>query len=690
MARARTMEVEHADEAFPPPVSAAAPGTFSWNGMIYDCPKCPRIAAGVKAGRFKHSRVGTCTLAGSTAKMSAAQLAGPSVSPTPSFHEDDTASLLISANMGFHDETFNASVQARVPSQDVSVQTYGLAQPCSICGVCRQFPQLLEAASIGDEGKVDEAIAAGTPLDHLFNGWAPLHHLASVGNGPGIRLLLSKGADVAQRAARHQPPDVVNHRCGGESPLHVAARAGHRNTAALLIASGAPLEQYDDHGLLPLHVAALTEIFESFADFDGSIAEQLLLAGANPWARTFNPGTKRPAELADGGFDIRVSCYHMAEVPPGEVFSLADSGAPPERERAHDRQAHRGAGRPTAAQTQLLKAMEAAADSTKLKTDCLQTNNKMHLFLDAAVTPGTHVFKKAQQAECERTGTNSMYTETNANRQNSGQYEGSASDLIPSSQKSTWNVSQFLQMRNIACVFKTPTRLDGVENSATPTLLERAAVHARGNEEDNFRLRTVVAKMEHQILDLQRALIESDADLLAGKEQVDGFLSVVIIIYCYCLYCDQVDELLLENSALRTELEEVRHHDPDDGPGELSNRDSDEPSEGSDELSLPTKGRSQKAEQTRKARARVGSGVVLSRSQISGLNKAEARAYLGAIPNARVRGNATELKDRLREIFDANGLDTFKKGDTPAIVPSGPGVRFCVPPIPSADDLDTD
>ena len=116
-----------------------------------------------------------------------------------------------------------------------------------------------------------------------------------------------------------------------------------------------------------MHVAALTEVFGSFADYQGSIAEQLLLAGANPWTETFNLDMKRPAELADGGFENRVSCYHMAEVPSPENFSLADEGHPREK-------AKRGDYIPTAAQKTVEKAVFAVQDSTKLATDSRQVN----------------------------------------------------------------------------------------------------------------------------------------------------------------------------------------------------------------------------------------------------------------------------------------------------------------------------
>lgn len=509
-------------------------------------------------------------------------------------------------------------------------------QACERCGLCPLLFKVIRGAGMANEAMIDEAIAAGARLDQFLDGRAPLHHLSLMGNVVGVRLLLSKGADVAQRSARHQPPELINHACGGGTPLHFAVREGHRNTVALLIESGAPLEQYDDHGLLPLHIAALTEIFMSFADFDGSCAEQLLHAGANPWAVTFNEDMKRPAALADGGFDDSVSCYHTADVPSQASIALADSRLEKEPER---RAGYRWQWKPTAAESARENEVFAAHKSTKLATDCLQRNNKMHLFLKAAVTPGTHVFIKAQQAELARLGHNHMYTESNATRQNRGQYEGVSP--LPAN----WTVSEFMELQKLKQVYPTPTRLDGVQNAGDPSPIERAAVSARGLEADNYRLRSVVEKMENQIWKLRNDLSEAEADLRGAM--------------------DQVDELMKENSELRAACDD-RYAE-----GGTSNAASDD---GSIEESAGTgkaaKGRNRKTEQARKARVLVDSGAVLTRLKIADLNKAEARAYLKVMPKVAVRGNIDELKDRLRKVFDANGLDTFQKGDDVTAVPS--------------------
>ena len=429
-------------------------------------------------------------------------------------------------------------------------------------------------------------------------------------------------------------------------------------------------------------MAALTEVFHSFADFDGSIAEQLLHAGADPWAPTFTREAKRPAELADGGFDKTVSAYHMSEVPSPETIPPADLFS-----RQQDDIMEKSSGwKPSAAQSRPLKAAESSQESVKLKTDCLQTNNKQHLFLNAAVTPGTHVWGKAQKAEHERTGFNLMYSDTNATRQNTGvtKCDGTPRPIddhwIPNPNPFKWS-----QQKCTTCgqtpfkgsqQRKTPTRLDGVQNTGEPSFIERVAVFARGHEADNNRLRLIVQKMEFQIWEQEKSLNEAETDLRGA--------------------IDEVDHLLRENAELRAENGELRGASAaGDDRGSESESNSSDGSEhaggGGDQAasSNQAKAKSRKAEQARKARELVGSGAVLTRSQIEDLNKAELRAYLKMVPKAAVRGNVGELKDRLRLIFDANGIDTFKKGDDPLVVPSRSRVRFHVPTIPSVEDPGT-
>ena len=79
-----------------------------------------------------------------------------------------------------------------------------------------------------------------------------------------------------------------------------------------------------------------------------------------------------------------------------------------------------------------------------------------------------------------------------------------------------------------------------------------------------------------------------------------------------------------------------------------------------------------KADQARKARELVASGKVLTRVAIADLSKAEARAFLGCMKGKGVRGNLAQLHGRLRSVFDASKIDSFKVGDD---IP-GKGVYF--------------
>ena len=78
-------------------------------------------------------------------------------------------------------------------------------------------------------------------------------------------------------------------------------------------------------------------------------------------------------------------------------------------------------------------------------------------------------------------------------------------------------------------------------------------------------------------------------------------------------------------------------------------------------------GKAKKAEQARRATEKVSRGEVLMRAAIGALTKAEARAFLSAIPKnaaaARgVRGNLSDLQAHLRSVFDERLIDTWKAG----------------------------
>ena len=560
-------------------------------------------------------------------------------------------------------------------TRDASTQS--VLHSCLTCENCLLVPKLLAAARAGDEPAIDAVLAQGDCLNELHRGWAPLHWLACVGYAHGARLLLRRGADVGLRAARRLQP--LGKRVG-ETALHLAARAGHRQTCAVLIAAGAPLAQYDDTGLLPLHVAALCEVLASDADFEGSVAEQLLHAGADPWALTFNRDLKKPWELAHADWQRRSD--------PCAFFG--DAGA-----RNGDFQGSEAYSPGSGAPLRPSMSPTEAHVHPEMSTDSLQSNNKMHLFLKAMVTPGTVPFCKAQTAESERLGLppgrHVKFSKENADRENRGEYEVTGIAAVSESEASRMQAHEWFSpsIATLKRVEKTPTAFDFGDRSIATELqewkeevkflhsVEAAAVRSRGLAEDLARMQLYIPKIESRVWDLEERLREAEQDLREAESTVE--------------------ELQLENAALRAELHTVARaaRDEDDS---ISESDS---SKGSGDCgvtretagpgaSSKRKARDRKADQTRRARELVRSGAVLTRNKIDGLNKAEARAYLSSM-KATVRGNADELKIRLRQIFDANGIDAFKLGDALVMTDPVPAARSTVLQIatlPSVEALD--
>ena len=66
----------------------------------------------------------------------------------------------------------------------------------------------------------------------------------------------------------------------------------------------------------------------------------------------------------------------------------------------------------------------------------------------------------------------------------------------------------------------------------------------------------------------------------------------------------------------------------------------------------------------------VNGGRALARPAIGALKKAGARAYLSVMSGGGLRrGNPADMQSRLRAIFDANGMDSFKAGETTPLIP---------------------
>ena len=544
--------------------------------------------------------------------------------------------------------------------------------------------QLIVAARNGDPMQV---AALSTPMLVFIGGWAPLHFLASEGSSKGVELLISNGADVTQTTARN---DLSAPGCFGETALHLAVRGGFRNTVATLLAAGSPTEQYDTNGLLPLHVAALTEVVPLNAlyphmkgDFDwgkvtiaalnGSVVEQLLCAGADPWARTFNRDMKLPWELADNGFyiDFPTSTRTQLKIKEtGGGYQPGGSNFYYEHLVNHE--------------------LGYIAERAILPTDSRQTNDVVKEYLKHATQPGTAVFEHLRAIEAQRfQGDETIYNERNAGLKNKDREW-----LAVAKEDEAWLVGDPYRARWLA-LFRVRAKLEGIGDVDNPTQIEMDAVLARGRAEDMRRMRFTITDLSNTVNSLsfdleqtRRSFDKSHRDLLSA--------------------CGTIDELTTENDALRTENDALRSqaHEPSTsnrttnlsylavGGGSFAprrgarsssssscsdsdSRDASSPQATADTESpskSPSRGKAKlrKADQARKARELVASGKVLTRVAIADLSKAEARAFLGCMKGKGVRGNLAELHERLRSVFDASKIDSFKVGDD---IP-GKGVHF--------------
>jgi ankyrin repeat protein len=145
---------------------------------------------------------------------------------------------------------------------------------------------LADAAAAGDAETVGHLLAEDPALPRVYTdeGWTALH-LAST---PEIAaMLLDAGADINARN-RHKFAGP------GNSPLSGAVYQDKREVVRLLIQRGADVNQADNAGFTPLHLAAAMGYVES--------ARTLLEAGADPNLRSaanagHNLGNKTPLEL---------------------------------------------------------------------------------------------------------------------------------------------------------------------------------------------------------------------------------------------------------------------------------------------------------------------------------------------------------------------------------------------------------
>jgi len=143
---------------------------------------------------------------------------------------------------------------------------------------------LFDACCVGRTDRVAAALDADPALLNAYNsdGFFPLGLAAFFGHPDTVKLLLARGADVAQVA--RNPMKI--------QPLHAGAASKNAIVVQLLVAAGAPVNATQEGGWTPLHAAA--------KEGNLDMARALLAKGADP-KQTNDKGVSAIGLAAESG-----------------------------------------------------------------------------------------------------------------------------------------------------------------------------------------------------------------------------------------------------------------------------------------------------------------------------------------------------------------------------------------------------
>jgi uncharacterized protein len=125
---------------------------------------------------------------------------------------------------------------------------------------------VFDACCVGNTERVAAALDADPTLLNAYNsdGFFPLGLAAFFGHPETVKLLVARGADLAQVA--RNPMKI--------QALHAGAASKNTEVVTLLVAAGAPVGTAQQGGFTPLHAAAMNGDLE--------MAKALLGKGADP------------------------------------------------------------------------------------------------------------------------------------------------------------------------------------------------------------------------------------------------------------------------------------------------------------------------------------------------------------------------------------------------------------------------